>query len=270
MIVPWTLLLTAAVSAAAAGWWARRRARQLGVAPAAPVDLAVTVGLAALVAARLAGLAVDLALTGALPDPRAAVTLGAGLVTGAGVLGAIGAGAWAARRQPPALWRAVAPPAAAGLALWSVLSVARGAVGWPVPVSLLEAAGYGAAAAWLARTSRLDGARLGAGLAAVAAAIHLLGGVLRPAVPTADGDIEVLLGIAALAVSLAVAAGVRPRLVGMSVGAAAARTAVAAVAIAPGPAALTAAPVTAELQDAITSDGDGAGAPPPVWGPGGA
>jgi thiol-disulfide isomerase/thioredoxin len=214
MVIPWTLLATVVAAAAPALWWAGRRARARGLDRGAPADVAFTIGLVALVTARFVTLALDTALLGALPDLRAALTLGAGLSVPGAVLGGLLAGAWLSRRgrMTDSLWAASIPPAAAGLALWSALAVVRGEVGAPIPVALLEAVAFAVAAVWLARTA-LAGSRLGAAFAAVAAGVHLLGGLLRPQAATVDADVDVLLGLLALGLAAAVAAGLGRRLV---------------------------------------------------------
>ena len=233
MVIPWRLVLTAAAGILLGALWASRRGRARGVADNVPVDAGIVVAIASLAAGRAAVLIADVTQLGPRAlDLRAVLTLGAGVSTGGALLGALAAGAWLQRRGkvPEGAFRATVPPVALGLALWSLLSLVRGATagirapfpaGWPlpdvtgtrVPVGVLEAVAFGLFA-WLvwraerkgaaAALARMSGSRLAALLLAVAAAVHLLAGLLRPAVPTVDGDIDVVLAVVALALSVAV------------------------------------------------------------------
>lgn len=235
MVIPVRLVVTAAVGILLGAWWASRRGRARGLQDQAPIDVAIVVGIAAVIAGRLTVLAADVVQFGLTAlDPRAVLTLGAGVSTSGALLGAMAAGAWLQWRGKVAegAWRATVPPAALGLAVWSLLSLLRGSAagvsapfpfGWPlpgfdgtrVPVGVLEALAYGgfAWAVWRAEhrgptasLARMSGSRLAALLAAVAAAVNLLGGVLRPAVPTVDADLDAALGVLALALAALVLA----------------------------------------------------------------
>jgi thiol-disulfide isomerase/thioredoxin len=293
VVIPWELIGSAVVAALLAAWWGARRAARAGLPRSAPADLALTVALAAIVGARAVAVAVDVALSGVLPGWRSLLTLGAGLSTPGGLVGGLVAGWWLLRRDrfEAAVWRAAVPAAAAGLALWSLLALVRGdaagitappPLGWPlpgedtarVPVALLEALGYALFAVLVARSDRfaaLSPARLAALLAVWVAALHLMGAALRPAAPTADADLDMLLGLLVLLVAGVLArgrTGRRARLV--SGGAALAAAALVGVAAlgSGAPEGLDAAAATAApgLEHAVTADGPAA-APPPAWGP---
>lgn len=235
MVIPWRLVLTAAAGILLGAWWASRRGARRGVQEQAPVDVAIVVAISAVVAGRLTVLAADVALLGlGALDPRAVLTLGAGVSTSGALLGALAAGAWLQSRGKVAegAWRATVPPAALGLAVWSLLSLVRLSaagvaapfpLGWPlpgaegtrVPVGVLEALAYGgfAWAVWRAERrgptaslARMPGSRLAGLLLLVVAVVNLLGSALRPTVPTVDADVEILLGVLALVLGLLVVA----------------------------------------------------------------
>jgi len=233
VVIPWKLVFTAAVGILLGAWWASRRGKARGVSEQIPSDIAIVLAIAAVVSGRLVVLIADISVVGiGALDPRAALTLGAGVSTSGALLGALAAGAFLQRRGkvPEGAWRAAVPPVALGLAVWSLLSLIRGSaagitapfpLGWSlgqslgegtrVPVGVLEALVFGgfAFAVWRAERkgpttalARMSGSRLAALLLAVVAATHLIGGVLRPAVVTVDGDIDVLLGVIVLTMAL--------------------------------------------------------------------
>jgi thiol-disulfide isomerase/thioredoxin len=246
MVIPWRLVLTAAVGILVASAWASRRARARRVPEQAPVDAGIVLAIAGVVSGRLVVLLVDAthAGLGAL-DPRAALTLGAGVATPGALLGVLAAGAWLHThgKVPAGAWRAGIPPVALGLAAWSLLALARGAaggiaapfpLGWRlpgyattrVPVAVLEALAFAGFALAVSRAerrgptsalTRMPGPRLAALLLALAAGVHLAGGMLRPSVATVDADLDVLLGLLALGAGLGVALSLDQRLLRRSI-----------------------------------------------------
>jgi thiol-disulfide isomerase/thioredoxin len=224
MILPWALIATVAV-AAAAGLLALRRSSLSADRRRVVTDVAFTAALGGLVGGRALPLLLDVATLGALPSPRAVLSIGAGLSTPGAVLGGLVAGWIAQRRTPlsPAEWRTGAGAAALGLAIWSLLGPVRDGVGgvpapWPlgwalpgedlarVPVFALEAAAFVLLAWVLARPSESP-RHGGAVLAAAVGGIHLAGSALRPSPPPVDEIVDVLAGVTVLLLALSVAAG---------------------------------------------------------------
>jgi len=224
-------VLTAAAGLLLAAWWASRRARARGIPDAVPGDLAIVLGVSALVAGRFVALCADASAVGLHAfDPRAALNVTAGLSAPGALLGAFAAGVWLQRhgRVPEGAWRAIVPPMALGLAVWSALSPLRdqalgiragfpfgyalpGADATRVPVGLIEAALFGlfSLLVWRAERkgsgaalARMSGSRLAALLLATATAVHLLGSLLRPAVATVDGDLDTLLALLLLGLAV--------------------------------------------------------------------
>lgn len=224
-------VLTAAAGLLLAAWWASRRARARGISDAVPGDLAIVLGISALVVGRFVALCADASAVGLHAfDPRAALNVTAGLSTPGALLGAFAAGVWLQRhgRVPEGAWRAIVPPMALGLAVWSGLSPLRdqalgiragfpfgyalpGADAARVPVGLIEAAVFALFAGLVWRVerkgsgsalARMSGSRLAALLLATAVAVHLLGSLLRPAVATVDGDLDALLALLLLGLAV--------------------------------------------------------------------
>lgn len=210
MVLPTELLASAVLAALAAGVVVWRLAPRRDVAPGTVVDLLVAVIAAGLVAGRAGTVLADLALSGPIA-PTAWPRLTAGVSLPVGVAGGVAAVAWWRRRGATAATLEVAAVAlAAGLAAWSVAALLRGdaagiaatpplglplpgATGTRVPVALLEAVVHALAAVVLARRARGVDAAVALGLVVVAT--HLAAWPLRPAPPSADGAIDVLLSL---------------------------------------------------------------------------
>lgn len=267
MVLPWDLLASAAAATAVAAvvlWW-RTRTVDTPVRGEV-VDRAALVVLAGLIGGRVIAVLIDVGLSGPLPAvawPR----LTAGVSVPGAVAAALAAAALSARRRTLSalVAREAAVALLTALAVWALFSLLRGdaaglaaAPPWgvvlpgsrtpAVPVGLLEGGLYAVAAVL---TARLTGRRRPV-LAAAGSilAVSLLGSALRPPTPTADGTIDVLLGLAVL---MAVAAAALPR-PAVAVRTAAAALAVGAV-LAAGAVTLAAAATTGPL---LTSPGSAA------------
>lgn len=267
MVLPWDLLASAAAAAAVAAvvlWW-RTRTVDTPVRGEV-VDRAALVVLAGLIGGRVIAVLIDVGLSGPLPAvawPR----LTAGVSVPGAVAAALAAAAISARRRKLSalVAREAAVALLTGLAVWALFSLLRGdaaglaaASPWgvvlpgsrtpAVPVGLLEGGLYAVAALL---TARLTGRRRPV-LAAAGSIllVSLVGSALRPPTPTADGTIDVLLGLAVL---MAVAAAALPR-PAVAVRTAAAALAVGAV-LAAGAVTLAAAATTGPL---LTSPGSAA------------
>lgn len=220
MVIPWELVASLLVAVGAGAAVARRG----GVPVGRVLDEVLAVAVPALVAARLAVVLRDVALTGAWPPPLAWLTITAGLSFPVALLVGAAAG-WRRARGWDDDGRHVAAVAVTaawvGLVAWAAMAVVRDevagvpapvpiGVGWPgrpapaVPVGLLDAAALAVLVAWARRRAAGDPRRLGAWLLASLAAVHLVGGVLRPTLATVDRDLDVVLGVVALAVGVAV------------------------------------------------------------------
>lgn len=206
MVVPWQLIgrLVAALAVGVVALLVVGARRQrLNAA----VDVVLTLVVGAVVGGRLMVLALDAALLGSLPDPRALLTLGPGLSVPGAVIGATVAG-WRRRAVVPVpVWTDAAVAIAAGLGAFAAVHLPGGLV-----ANLLRVVAFGAGAAWLWRS---DPARWHPGLRllAVVSTVHLVSTALTPSLPTVDTDIDVVLTlvvcVAALLTHPRVGAGMR-------------------------------------------------------------
>lgn len=191
MVVPWQLVwrLAAALAAGvvALGLRGARRPRI-----SAAFDLTLTLALGAVVGGRLAVLAIDAALLGALPEPRALSTLGPGLSVPGALIGAAVAG-WR-RRGNSETWVDTAVAVTIGVAAFSAAHLPAGTVPNAVRVGLLVAA-----AVWITNArSWHPGPRLVVALAGT----HLVTSAVGPSLPTIDTDLDTVLTAAVLAGAL--------------------------------------------------------------------
>ena len=213
MVVPWQLVwrLAAAIAVgvvALFGVGARRE--RLNVT----LDVVLSLVLGAVVGGRLMVLALDVALLGALPDPRALLGLGPGLSVPGALLGATVAG-WRRRGVPVGVWADVGVGVAAGLAGFAAVHLPGG-----LAANVVRAVGLSAGAVWLWRA---DASRWHPGLRllAVVSTVHLVSSTLVPSLPTVDTDLDVVLtlvvGVGAMLTHPRVAASVR-RIAGVAMG----------------------------------------------------
>ena len=213
MVVPWQLVwrLAAAIAVgvvALFGVGARRE--RLNVT----LDVVLSLVLGAVVGGRLMVLALDVALLGALPDPRALLGLGPGLSVPGALLGATVAG-WRRRGVPVGVWADVGVGVAAGLAGFAAVHLPGG-----LAANVVRAVGLSAGAVWLWRA---DASRWHPGLRllAVVSTVHLVSSALVPSLPTVDTDLDVVLtlvvGVGAMLTHPRVAASVR-RIAGVAMG----------------------------------------------------
>ena len=213
MVVPWQLVwrLAAAIAVgvvALFGVGARRE--RLNVT----LDVVLSRVLGAVVGGRLMVLALDVALLGALPDPRALLGLGPGLSVPGALLGATVAG-WRRRGVPVGVWADVGVGVAAGLAGFAAVHLPGG-----LAANVVRAVGLSAGAVWLWRA---DASRWHPGLRllAVVSTVHLVSSALVPSLPTGDTDLDVVLtlvvGVGAMLTHPRVAASVR-RIAGVAMG----------------------------------------------------
>ena len=213
MVVPWQLVwrLAAAIAVgvvALFGVGARRE--RLNVT----LDVVLSLVLGAVVGGRLMVLALDVALLGALPDPRALLGLGPGLSVPGALLGATVAG-WRRRGVPVGVWADVGVGVAAGLAGFAAVHLPGG-----LAANVVRAVGLSAGAVWLWRAGASRW-HPGLRLLAVVSTVHLVSSALVPSLPTVDTDLDVVLtlvvGVGALLTHPRVAASVR-RIAGVAMG----------------------------------------------------
>lgn len=265
MVVPWQLIgrLVAALAVGVVALLVVGARRQrLNAA----VDVVLTLVVGAVVGGRLMVLALDAALLGSLPDPRALLTLGPGLSVPGAVIGATVAG-WRRRAVVPvAVWTDAAVAIAAGLGAFAAVHLPGGLV-----ANLLRVVAFGTGAAWLWRS---DPARWHPGLRllAVVSTVHLVSTALTPSLPTVDTDIDVVLTlvvcVAALLTHPRVGAGMR-RGGSVAAGVLAGIVVLSAVLAVPSGLALPEGGGDASLVGAIVADGAAAGdtgADVPAWG----
>ena len=213
MVVPWQLVWRLAAAIAVGGvalfGVGARRERLNGT-----LDVVLSLVLGAVVGGRLMVLALDVALLGALPDPRALLGLGPGLSVPGALLGAAVAG-WRRRGVPVGVWADVGVGVAAGLAGFAAVHLPGG-----LAANVVRAVGLSAGAVWLWRA---DASRWHPGLRLLTgvSTVHLVSSALVPSLPTVDTDLDVVLtlvvGVGTLLTHPRVAASVR-RIAGVSMG----------------------------------------------------